>query len=259
MRPVDKKFKINQPFGAMATAGVIGNVNASQDTAEYYVGLYGNYQPFGHAGADFECPIGTPIYAIAAGTVLYAGWSDDLPGDDSWGPSGFFRRWALMKNFAGIVTVIQHNGWISVTAHQSTNDMVHVGMHVKEGQLIGKSGNTSSRNTRLAPHVHIEALIDLNYPSTNGLIYGRTNPEHFFGTATPTKENTVATAPEVWNVRLQEYKSDGKSKAGVKTAAFILGNLNQWVGRILDIGYKNLAETKAVRAEVAALRKALAK
>lgn len=66
--------------------------------------------------------------------------------------------------------------------------------------------------------------------------------------STTTKESPVADL----NQRIQEYKSDGKTKAGVKTAAFILGNINQWVGRILD------GQT-AIRKDIADLRKALGK
>jgi hypothetical protein len=38
----------------------------------------------------------------------------------------------------------------------------------------------------------------------------------------------------ILNTNVQEYKTDGKTPAGVKKAAFILGNLNQWFTRVLD-------------------------
>jgi len=176
MRPVSAEFPINQPFGSMRTAGVVGNINAPQDTVEYWVGRYGNYQPDGHAGCDFKCPEGTPVYAMAAGTVLWADWGTNLPGDDSWSSSGYFRRWALYKGFPGIVTVIQHDGWIGVYAHLS-EAWLNPGDTVTEGQQIGRSGGTGG----VDPHLHVEALIDLTYSTGNGLIYGRTNPEPFFG------------------------------------------------------------------------------
>jgi murein DD-endopeptidase MepM/ murein hydrolase activator NlpD len=143
----------------------------------YYVYLYGNYQPYGHAGMDIACPVGTPIYAPADGTVLYAGWVEDLPG------TGPVRKWLLYYNFGGIVTVTQHNGWISVIAHQSDNNAVHAGMKVKEGQLIGKSGNTKTRTTTVAAHVHIEALVYMDYHTDvrNGVVYGRVDPTPYFG------------------------------------------------------------------------------
>ena len=56
------------------------------------------------------------------------------------------------------------------------------------------------------------------------------------GTTAPasTKETGMAVGPEVWTTKIQEYKQDGRTKAdGNKTAGFILGQLNQWVTRIL--------------------------
>jgi len=176
MRPVSAEFEVSQEFGGGATAGVVANPDPNSGMG-YYVWLYGNYQPFGHAGMDIACPIGTPVYAPADGEVLYAGWCEDLPGN------GSVRKWLLYYNFGGIVTVIQHNGWISVIAHQSTNDAVYAGMQVKEGQLIGKTGNTKTRTTYVAAHVHIEALVFNDYRTdvANGIIYGRVNPAPFFG------------------------------------------------------------------------------
>ncbi|QFG09568.1 metallo-endopeptidase [Arthrobacter phage TripleJ] len=193
MRPVAAKYSTTQRFGEGATAGVIGNPNAPQDTIEYYVGIYGDYQHEGHAGEDIGCPVGTPIYAPADGTVLYAGWVEDLPG------TGPVRGWLLYWNFGGIVTITQHDGWISVIAHQSDNNMVHAGMSVKEGQLIGKSGNTKTRTTTVAPHVHVEALVYMDYRTdvARGIIYGRVDPRRYFGTsgAAITAQSVTAPAP----------------------------------------------------------------
>jgi len=189
MRPVSAEFEVSQEFGGGATAGVVANPDQSSGMG-YYVWLYGNYQPFGHAGMDIACPIGTPVYAPADGEVLYAGWCEDLPGN------GSVRKWLLYYNFGGIVTVIQHNGWISVIAHQSTNDAVYAGMQVKEGQLIGKTGNTKTRTTYVAAHVHIEALVFNDYRTdvANGIIYGRVNPAPFFGGVAA--QGTITTTSE---------------------------------------------------------------
>lgn len=176
MRPVDAKHKTSQPFGSGATQGVVANPDPRSGMG-YYVWLYGNYQPFGHAGLDIAAPVGTPIYAPADGTVLYAGWSEDLPG------TGNVRKWLLYYNFGGIITVIQHKGWISVIAHQSNNNHVKAGDTVREGQLIGLSGNTKTRTTFVAPHVHIEALVYMDYRTdvSKGIVYGRVDPTTYFG------------------------------------------------------------------------------
>jgi murein DD-endopeptidase MepM/ murein hydrolase activator NlpD len=184
MRPVSLEFEINQPFGGMRTAGVAPS--STPDTVGWYVRLYGNYQPYGHAGCDIACPEGTPVHAIAAGTVLWADWGTKLPGDESdW---GYRQRWYLYKSFPGIVTVIQHKGWIGVYAHLSAATL-NPGDTVREGQQIGLSGGTGG----VAPHLHVEALIDLNYTTGGGLIYGRTDPTKYFGSA--------ALAPQGTNVK----------------------------------------------------------
>lgn len=172
MRPVSAEFPINQPFASMKTAGVAPS--STPGTVGWYVKQYGNYQPHGHAGCDIACPEGTPVHAIAAGTVLWADWGTKLPGDET--NAGYRRRWYLYKTFPGIVTVIQHAGWIGVYAHKSAAWM-NVGDRVTEGQQIGLSGGTGG----VAPHLHVEALIDLSYKTGGGLIYGRTNPEPYFG------------------------------------------------------------------------------
>jgi murein DD-endopeptidase MepM/ murein hydrolase activator NlpD len=160
--------------------------------------LYGNYQPFGHAGQDIACPIGTPVRAIAAGTVIWADWGTNLPGDDS--DAGYRKRWYMYKNFPGIVTLIQHDGWISMYGHLSSNDDAPVGSWVSEGQVIGKSGNTKAPGVTLGAHLHVGALVDLSYACSGGLIYGCTNPEPFYtagdintqsATITPVQEDDL--------------------------------------------------------------------
>lgn len=191
MRPVDAQFETSQDFGSFATAGVVGNSRGT--TVQQLVALYGNYQEFGHAGTDIACPIGTPVRAMAAGTVLYAGWGEDLPGDES--DAGYRRRWYLYKNFPGIITLIQHWWGIGEYGHLSSNDAAPAGTVVTEGQVIGYSGNTKTRTTSVGAHLHVGAIVDSNYRNGNGLIYGRTDPTQFFGsglapqgTITPTSE-----------------------------------------------------------------------
>lgn len=198
MRPVAAEFPVSQEFGSLATAGIVGDPTGSE--VQQLVAAYGNYQPYGHAGQDIACPVGTPVHAIADGTVLWADWGTSLPGDDSWSPSGYFARWALYKTFPGIVTVIQHDGWISVYAHLS-NAPLNPGDLVTEGQQIALSGNTRSPGVSLGAHLHVEALVDLTYSTGNGLIYGRTDPTPYFGgiaaqasTITPIREDDMSQA-----------------------------------------------------------------
>ena len=189
MRPVDAQFMVSQEFGSDATAGVTADPNGSE--VQQLVAAYGNYQPYGHAGQDIACPIGTPVHAIAAGTVIWADWGSNLPGDDS--DAGYRQRWYMYKYFPGIVTLIQHVGWISMYGHLSSNDAAPVGTVVAEGQLIGLSGNTKAPGVTLGAHLHVGALVDLSYACSGGLIYGCTNPEPFYTAGTINAHSTTIT------------------------------------------------------------------
>jgi hypothetical protein len=228
VRPVDAQFTDSQQFGSYATQGVTGNEYGTE--VQQLVAQYGNYQPYGHAGKDIACPIGTPVHAIADGTVLWADWGTNLPGDDSWGPSGYFRRWALYKTFPGIVTVIQHDGWISVYAHLSEAPL-NPGDRVTEGQQIALSGNTRSPGVSLGAHLHVEALVDLTYSTGNGLIYGRTDPTPYFGGITAQgaitpQEDTLSQA-EV--DQIYKFTMTRIQQAQDATIKAILDELKPWI------------------------------
>lgn len=194
MRPVSSQFRQSQGFGAMATAGVAPS--KTPGTVGYYVHLYGNYQPNGHAGEDIATPIGTPVYAIADGVVVWADWGHRLPGDNT--DRGYRQRWYFYKDFPGVLTVLHHPqlGIYTAYAHLSDNNPAPVGSRVKEGQLIAYSG-ASSRGSAygVAAHLHVEALVDLSYRTGGGLIYGRANPAKYYGAALSVQSVTAAPTP----------------------------------------------------------------
>lgn len=86
-----------------------------------------------HKGIDIATPVGTPIYATADGVVSHAGPGARAPG--VWGgqeihvKGGGLERW-----FAHLSQI-----------------MVRVGQRVKQGQLLGKTGNTGISS---GPHLH---------------------------------------------------------------------------------------------------------
>ncbi|MEH0826881.1 M23 family metallopeptidase [Micromonospora sp. CPCC 205739] len=85
-----------------------------------------------HAGIDFAMPAGTPIRAVAAGTVVKAGDAGD----------GY-----------GISVFIDHgNGYLTHYAHQSSLK-VGVGDRVSAGEVIGYEGSTGDST---GPHLHFE-------------------------------------------------------------------------------------------------------
>ena len=90
-------------------------------------------RPGFHPGVDIAAPVGTPVHALAAGVVIFAG----LDG-------GFGR---LVKIFDG-----HHE--ITMYAHLSAR-YVHVGEIVRKGQLLGRVGDTGYST---GPHLHFEVL-----------------------------------------------------------------------------------------------------
>ncbi|HIK34323.1 MAG TPA: peptidoglycan DD-metalloendopeptidase family protein [Thermosynechococcus sp. M98_K2018_005] len=85
-----------------------------------------------HRGIDIAAPIGTPIYAAAAGVVTYSQWN-----------SGGFGNLVEIRHADGTLTLYAHN-------HRN---LVHVGQYVQQGQQIAEMGSTG-RST--GPHVHFE-------------------------------------------------------------------------------------------------------
>ena len=84
-----------------------------------------------HAGLDVAGPIGTPIWAAKAGSVVVAGTQ-----------SGY-----------GNTVVLDHGGGMTTLYGHQSRLAVSVGQSVSQGQLIGYIGNTG-RST--GPHLHFE-------------------------------------------------------------------------------------------------------
>lgn len=93
-----------------------------------------------HTGIDFGAPCGTPVYAAAAGTVVFAGW--DVYG----GGNG-------VKISHG---VIQGNALLTAYYH-NTSVQVSTGQHVGRGQLIAISGGTGNST---GCHAHFETWLN---------------------------------------------------------------------------------------------------
>ncbi|MEU8530796.1 M23 family metallopeptidase [Streptomyces sp. NPDC048629] len=98
-----------------------------------------------HSGQDFAVPVGTPVKAAAAGTVVKAG---PYGGGD--GPA-----------YGNAIVVKHANGKYSQYAHLSKIN-VHIGQKVGAGQKIALSGNTGNSS---GPHLHFEIRNTPNYGS----------------------------------------------------------------------------------------------
>ena len=108
-----------------------------------------------HKGTDFAVPIGTNVYAAAAGKVVNVQTTEGT-------------------NDFGLHVKLDHgNGYETIYAHLS-QVLVRMGDEVQKGQLIGKSGE-SGRVT--GPHLHFEvrkngAAVDPGALVSGGIISG---------------------------------------------------------------------------------------
>jgi murein DD-endopeptidase MepM/ murein hydrolase activator NlpD len=110
-------------------------VNTPQSPAPYWSQALRQYVYYdGHNGYDFEL-VYQPIYAAAAGKVLFAAWN--LPG-----------YWT--EGYGRMVIVDDGHGYATLYGHLSKIG-VHVGEPIKAGQELGISGN-SGHST--GPHLH---------------------------------------------------------------------------------------------------------
>jgi len=90
-----------------------------------------------HEGVDYAAPIGTPVWSVAKGQVIYTGWS-----------GGFGR----------LIKVKHTNGYISFYGHLSRYASgLRVGQQVSQKQLIGFVGKTG-----LATGPHLDFRIQKN-------------------------------------------------------------------------------------------------
>lgn len=110
-----------------------------------------------HRGIDIGADYGQPVYAVASGSIAYAGWAQG------------YGNYIEIDHGGGIVTAYGHNESITVSE----------GMEITQGQIIAYAGSTGNST---GPHLHFEILIngtDVNpseylsgLPPSMGLDYG---------------------------------------------------------------------------------------
>lgn len=113
---------------AIAKASLVSPVTARRGSA------FGMRNGTLHAGQDFPVPVGTPVRAAMAGTVI-AGYS---------------------ASSAGTNIGIQHANGVKTRYLHLSSVAVKPGDSVTAGQTIGASGNTG-RST--GPHLHFEVIV----------------------------------------------------------------------------------------------------
>lgn len=91
-------------------------------------------RPGFHPGIDIAVPAGTPVRAMAAGIVIFAGHD-----------GGFGR----------LVKISDGHGEVTMYAHLSAR-FVHVGEVIRKHQLLGRVGDTGYST---GPHLHFEVML----------------------------------------------------------------------------------------------------
>jgi murein DD-endopeptidase MepM/ murein hydrolase activator NlpD len=85
-----------------------------------------------HNGIDIAAPVGTPIFAAAAGVVTFAAWNDG--------------------GYGNLVEIAHPDGSVTLYAHNHRN-LVREGQEVEQGDQIAEMGSTGFST---GPHLHFE-------------------------------------------------------------------------------------------------------
>lgn len=102
-------------------------------------GVRGSHWAAGyHTGTDFDASTGTSLYATKGGVVVFAGYSGGYG-------TAYGNHVIISSYYNG--RMVRH-----MYAHMSSFG-VRYGQRVKDGQFIGKSGNTGNTT---GPHLHYE-------------------------------------------------------------------------------------------------------
>ena len=167
--PGDLQFPFDPQSGwTRRTDGKFNGFNEESSRALYPVG--------GHEGIDWACPIGTPIHAMAAGSVKETRRCETDNSSDSGSYGNFVRI------HTGGEVQNRTEGFEVRYAHLS-EVYVYAGQEVVQGQLIGLSGNTG-RST--GPHLHVHfkpfGVLTENENNPHGLVRpGDTSPSTWQG------------------------------------------------------------------------------
>ena len=111
--------------------------------------IQGNNGPWGHTGAavfayDFRMPIGSPVTASRAGTVVAT--------------EGRFLDGNRMPGQENFVVVRHADGSYSRYYHLTEGGaLIHVGAEVTAGDTIARSGNTGAS---AGPHLHFDVTVE---------------------------------------------------------------------------------------------------
>jgi murein DD-endopeptidase MepM/ murein hydrolase activator NlpD len=137
-RPRPKRPRIGQPLTALPPLQVTGNVfpvAGGADWGDSYGGARSDVAGGWHHGDDLFAPLGTPVVAVADGTVYAVGWNE----------VGGWRLW--LRDAAGNAFYYAHLSGYTRLARDDGR--------VRRGDVLGFVGNTGDAFTTEA-HLHFE-------------------------------------------------------------------------------------------------------
>lgn len=127
--------------------------------------IYARFGLKGHNGIDLGVYAGTPVLAMAAGEIIFAGDGFDYP---------------IMGAAAGNCVVVEHSaGYRTAYAHL-LRPYGEIGYQLAAGEVLGLSGATGAVS---GDHLHIE-VIPFPAKLDNGYL-GRIDPRPYFKRGTP--------------------------------------------------------------------------
>ncbi|MFD3451702.1 transglycosylase family protein [Streptomyces sp. NPDC058691] len=121
---------------AAATTAFVAPVSGSMGTPYHRAGSH--WASGYHTGQDYLVPTGTSVKAVAAGTVVEAGWG------------GAYGYQVVIRHADGMYTQYGHLSSLTVRAGQT----------VSAGRQVGRSGSTGNTT---GPHLHFEVRTGEGY------------------------------------------------------------------------------------------------
>ena len=175
----------------------------------------------GHTGVDAALPVGTALRAPADGVIEWADWCRSSNGGDN--------PWLLTEG-GGIAVVLNAGAGKPnfILAHLSRTDL-NKGDRVKQGDIIGYSGNTGKWTT--GPHCHFETMND-GYQIKSST-YGRSNPA---SVCSAYWQDVVTLQPASGAGTGYQYWTAGKDNVNQRSAP----NTSAPVVRIIKAGSKEV-------------------
>jgi murein DD-endopeptidase MepM/ murein hydrolase activator NlpD len=124
----------------------------------------------GHAGTDLEAPVGTPVYAVAAGvvTAIRTDWHGQK------GRSGAPGNYVVIQHVVnGVPFVSEYFHLLGGNIASLAGINLKVGDQIAAGEEIGFVGQTGNASKKgFVPHLHFELHLGTTIPKKNGFPTG---------------------------------------------------------------------------------------